>query len=160
MSATFTASSILAQNGYTTTDFSAENVEYWIDDSIDTVNDLAVQSIDAMAGIAGSKTATCTRTQAPAVKTLITIILREAKKTSLSNSNSTSSSNSTSKSVSLGPASYSEGGSVGAAISAASALNNASDSPLVELFYRLIDSLKTNTASASNIAFCVGTDTS
>lgn len=160
MSVTITAASILAQNQYTTTDFDNTDVEYMIDDAIDTVNQLAQQSIAAMAGVPGSLTATLTRAQSPAVKTLLTIMLREAKKTSLSNSSSTSGSTSTSKSKSIaGVLSVSEGGSVGTAISATSALNNAANSPLVELFYKLIESLKTNT-SYTKIAFSVGHDTS
>ena len=141
---TLSAAICLAQNQYVvTTDFDATDVEYMIDDAIDTVNQLAGQSIAALTGVAGSMTGTCTRAQAPAVKTLISIMLREYKRTALSANSSTGDSSSTNRSVSIGAVSYSEGGSKSTAISAASALNNAANSPLVELFYKLIDSLKT-----------------
>jgi hypothetical protein len=147
MSVTISAAVALAQNGYTTADLSAVNTEYMIDTCLNVVNQLAGQSIAALSGTAGTKSATCTRAQEPAVTTLITITLREAKKTSLSNSSSTSGSASTSKSTTMGPMSVSEGGSTSTAISAAAALNNAANSPLVDLFYRLIDSLKTGAVS-------------
>lgn len=140
---TITATIALAQNGYTTSDFSAINTEYMIDTCINIVNQLAGQSIAALSGVAGSKSTTCTGAQEGALTTLITITLREAKKTALSNSSSTSGSSSTSSSIGLGPASLSESSSVGTAISAASALNSAANSPYVELFYKLIESLKT-----------------
>jgi hypothetical protein len=143
------ASIALAQNGFavisgTAGDFKAVQVEYMIDTVINVVNQLAGQSIAALSGVPGTMTTTCTRAQEPAVTTLITITLREGKKTSLSNSTSTNGSSSGSSSVSLaGVISKSESGSVGTAISAAAALNNAANSPLVDLFYKLIDSLKT-----------------
>lgn len=140
MSVTITATSALSQNGYTITDFPATGVEVIIDDCANTVNQLAQQTIEAMSG--SPLTLTVTRNQAPAVKTLITIILRETKKTSLSNSNSTSGANSATKNMNFGPVGVSEGSSTSTAISASMALNNAADSPLVELFYKLIDNLK------------------
>lgn len=142
MSVTLTAATVLAQNQYTTTDFDLTDVEYMIDDCIDTVNALTNDTIAALSGDAGSKSVTITRSEAPSVKTLITIVLREAKKTSLSNSSSTGNSTGTSSSINVGSIGMSESGSVSSAISATSALNNTAGSPLVDLFYKLIDVLK------------------
>jgi hypothetical protein len=141
MSVTITALTSLDQNSYTTTDFSAVKTEYMIDTAINTVNQLAGQSIQALSGSPGTKSTTCTRAQEPALTYHITITLREAKKTSLSNSATTTGTSSTNSSITLGPFGKSEGGSIGSAISATSALNSA-DSPTVKLFYNLIDSLK------------------
>jgi hypothetical protein len=149
------ATIILAENGYTTTDFTAENTEYMIDDVIDTVNLLAGTTITALTGTAGTKTTTVTRHESPAVKTLCTIVLREAKKTSLSNSSSTSGSSSSSKSTNFGPVGVSEGGSTSTAISAASALNNAANSPLVDLFYKEIEKLQI-TQSTDEMTVSIG----
>ena len=148
-----TAETVLAQNGYTeyddttdpdnpTGDFTLTVVEYVIDDCIDTVNLLAAQSMSAMAGVAESKTVTITRAQAPAVKMLISLVLRENKKTQLTNSSSTSGSESTSSTSSLGPASVSESNSVGTSISAAAAINNPQNSVFVGLFNQAISQLK------------------
>jgi hypothetical protein len=143
---TLTAASVLSQNGYAvingaTGDFTIADTETMINDAIDQVNQLARRSIPPMAGVAGSKTATLNREEAPAVKVLLTIMLREGKKTSLSNSSSTSGSNSSNKSWNLGPVGASTGTSVGTSISATSALNNAANSPLMDLFNRLIEQL-------------------
>jgi hypothetical protein len=146
-----TAETILAQNGYTeadgsadppTGDFTKTVVEYVIDDCIDTVNLLAAQTMSAMTGAAESKTVTITRAQAPAVKMLISLVLRENKKTTLTNSNTTSGSESGSSSASLGPASISESSSVGTAIGAAAAINNPANSVFVGLFSKAIAQLK------------------
>jgi hypothetical protein len=132
----------LSRYGYTIADLSAIDVENNIDDYIDTVNSDAGTSIGYMTGTAGSKTVTVTEAQNAALKPLIQVMLREVKKTSLSNSSSTSGSSSTNKSVNMGPVSFSEGGSIGTAISAASAINNAANSPLLLIYNKAIDRLR------------------
>ena len=141
MSVTVSAAIALAQNGYTTDDFSAVNVEYMLNTCINIVNQLAGQAIPALSGSPG--TTTCTRAQEPAVSLITTITLREGKKTSLSNSSNTSGSNTSSESMNMGPLGYSKGGGSSTALSAATALNSAASSPNVELFYKLVESLKT-----------------
>jgi hypothetical protein len=131
---TVTASTVLSKNGFTTTDFAAIDVENMIDDTIDTINLLADQTITAMAGTAGSKTATLTGPQNTCFYMLISGVLRENKKTALSNSGSTSGSSSINKSVNMGPISFSEGGSTGTAISATATLNNPANSMFANMF--------------------------
>lgn len=132
---TVTAAIVLAENGYTTDDFSAVNIEYMMDNVIDTINLMAGTSIAALTGTAGSKTATLTRAENPVFQMLMSMVLRENKKTSLSNSSSTSGSESASSSVSIGALSSSESSSVGTAISATAALNNEANSIYVKMFY-------------------------
>jgi hypothetical protein len=152
MSVTITAVTVLSQNGYTvysagppiTGDFTAVDTEYCIDDAINQVNLLTEKNIPSLSGTAGSKSVTLSRLESAPVKLLITIMLREAKKTSLSNSSSTSGSNSTSQSWNFGPMGASQGSSVGTAISATSAMNNAANSPLMDLFNRSIEKLKSS----------------
>ncbi len=60
MTKTLTAAIALAQNNYTTTDLSAANTEYLIDDAIDYVNHLAGTSISNLTGDAGSKSVSLT----------------------------------------------------------------------------------------------------
>ena len=124
---TLTATIVLAKNNYTTTDISAANTEYIIDDAIDFVNFDCGQTMSNMSGVAGSKTVTVTYAQNAVLSTLLTCMLRDAKKTGLSNSDSTSASSGTSKSVGVGNINVSESSSVSSAISAASSLNSADD---------------------------------
>ena len=124
---TLTAAIVLAKNNYTTTDISAVNTEYIIDDAIDFVNFDCGQTMSNMSGGAGSKTVTVTYSQNAVLSTLLTCMLRDAKKTGLSNSDSTSASSGTSKSVGVGNINVSESSSVSSAISAASSLNSADD---------------------------------
>jgi activator of HSP90 ATPase len=149
-----TATTSLSQNGMTVTDFSAENVEYMIDDCLDTVNLMFEQTMDALSGGAGSKSVTVTRGQAPVVKMLISLVLRENKKTQLTNSSSTGSSTGTSSSIGVGSINVSESGSVSSSISAAASINNPANSVYVNLFMEAGRKLKNQTAS---LAFCVGT---
>lgn len=122
---TYTALIALAENGYSITDISAANCEYIIDRATDYVNLLADTSIADMAGVAGVKTVTLTDDQNAVVGVLVSCMLREMKRTSLSNSTSTGTS--TSGSLGVGNISMSESSSVSSAISAASALNGADD---------------------------------
>jgi hypothetical protein len=142
MSVSITATSALSENGFSvfsagppaTGDFTIIDTEAVINKAINHVNNRAKRSIPAMTGAAGSKTASMSRLESDPVNTLITIMLRETKKTSLSNSNSTSGSSSIQKSVNMGPFGKSEGGSVGTAISATAAINNAANSALIKIF--------------------------
>jgi len=154
---TLTAATVLAQNGYSeldiltdpdnpTGDFSKTVVEYVIDDCIKTVNLLAEQNMPLMSGVAESKTVTVSDDQSVAVKILISMVLRENKKTTLTASSTTSGSEATSSSVGLGPASVSGSSSVGTAIGAASAINNPANSIYVELFNKALAKLLTNEA--------------
>jgi hypothetical protein len=148
MSVTITAATALSENGYAvlsgnTGDFALVDVEAKIDDAINQVNLFAETNITALSGTAGSKTVTLSRLESAPVKILITITLREMKKTSLSNSSSTSGSSSTNKSVSIaGVLSQSEGGSTSTAVSAAAALNSAANSPLIDMFWKAIEKLR------------------
>jgi len=125
MSASLTALIALAENGYTTTDMTAVNTEYVIDNAIDFVNLTAEVNIPQLSGTAGTKTVTLTREQNAAVRLLVTCMLREAKKTSLTNSSS--SGTATSGSLGIGNLSMSESSSVSSAITAASSLNSSND---------------------------------
>jgi hypothetical protein len=151
MSVTITASSVLSQNGMSTTDFAAADVEAMIDDAIDTVDLFAWQSMAAMTGTAGAKTVTITRLQSPAVKMLISLLLRENKKTQFSSATNTSGSTSTSKSVSIaGVLSQSEGSSISTAISASAAINNPANTVFVQYFLQACEELKKQTATITN----------
>jgi hypothetical protein len=157
MSVTFTATTILAQNGMTTTDFAAVTVEYMMDDAVDTVNLLFSQNIAALTGTAGTKTATTTRGQSAVVKMLMTLILRENKKTALSSATSTSSTGSgSSSSVGIGNLSMSESSSVSSAISAASAINNPANSVYVDLFMQAGNKLIPAAVSTKDLPIYVG----
>jgi hypothetical protein len=136
-----TALIALAENGYTITDITAINVEYIIDNAIDYVNLLAETSIAALSGTAGTKTVTVTREQNAPLRILITCMLREAKKTSLSNSSSTNNSSGTTSSIGVGVLSVSESSSVSAAISAASSFGGTNDLTRV-LFDKAIERLR------------------
>lgn len=92
---TYTALIALAENGYTITDIPAATCEYIIDRAIDYVNMRVGASIAALTGAAGTKNVTLTRDQSAVVGLLMTCMLREAKKSSLSNSTATSNSSST-----------------------------------------------------------------
>ena len=143
MTTTITAALTLSQNGYEEDDdFAVTDVEAWIDDAIITTATLVNTDIDKLEGEAESKTVTLSDDLASAIKVLITIMLREAKKTSLSNSESTSNSSGGSSSIRVGSVDVSDSSSVSTAISAASSLNNQANTPLVDLYYRLVDALK------------------
>lgn len=75
-SANFTAQNILDENNYTTSEISLANTEQLIDNSINYVNLQTNSSIAAMAGSAGSKTGTATRTQTVIIKALATLMIR------------------------------------------------------------------------------------
>jgi hypothetical protein len=170
MSVTITAQSILDQTGYTvysagppvTGDFTLINTELMIDDAIDTVNLMFTQAIAALSGTAGSKTGTMTRDQNSVVKMLLVLMLREGKKTSLSNSTSTNGSTSTNQQVGVGAISISEGGSVSSAVSAAQAINNPANSIYVNMFNAAGKKLeeKTSVANSRLPPIYVGCDTS
>jgi hypothetical protein len=170
MSVTSTAQTILDQTGYAvysagppvTGDFTLINTEYMMDDAIDTVNLMFTQNIAALTGTAGSKTATMTRDQNSVVKMLLVLMLREAKKTSLSNSSSTGGSSSTGKSVSVNGISMSQNSSVSSAISASSALNNPANSVYVAMFNEAGKKLEEKTSVANNRLppIYIGCDTS
>lgn len=161
---TITAQIALDRNGYTTTDFALKNVEYMIDDAIDYINLLAQSSIDALSGSEGSKSVDVSRDENAALKLLITGMLREAKKTSLSNSSSTNNNSSTAKSVSVGSINVSESGSVSSAISAASSLNGMDDFSR-DLFNKAIERLQAKNATnpaiqdTTSSPFYLGTST-
>lgn len=145
MTVTFDAEQIIEQNGYVvTTDFTATNVEYWIDDSIDYINLLAETSIPHMTGSAGSKTLTVSLKANAALKPLLACVLRENKKTALTNSNSTGSSSGTASSIGVGPISVSESSSVSSSISAAAAINSINNTIYREMFMTAIEQLKKN----------------
>jgi hypothetical protein len=144
MSVTITAVTALSENSYTTTDFPLADVENKIDDAINQVNLFAEKNIPALSGNPEAKTVSMNRLESTSVKLLITILLRETKKTSLSNSSSTSTASSQSDSVQAGPFGASRGNSTSNATSAAAALNNAANSPLVDMFWRSIEKLKSN----------------
>lgn len=156
MSVSFTAAVILAQNGMTESDFTDENVEYMMDDAIDTVNLLFGQEIAALTGDAGAKAASMTRAQSSVVKMLLSLVLRENKKTSLSNSSSTGSSTGGSSSISVGSVNVSESSSVSSSISAASAINNPANTIYVNMFMQAGKRLEVETAG---LPICIGTDT-
>jgi hypothetical protein len=136
-----TATTVLSQNGYTTTDLAAADVERIIDDAINQVNLDAAQSMSNMTGAEGSKTVTVTAPQSVPVKILISLMLREVKKTSLTNSDSTSSSTSTSKSIGVGQINVSDASSVSSSISAAASINTVANTILRENYLRAISRL-------------------
>lgn len=148
VSHTLTAAIILAKNGYSDSDLSYINCEYLIDDAIDFINGKAHSSIPNLSGaVAGSKTVTVTGyNENAALAFLLTMMLREAKKTSLTNSSSTSGSSSQANSMGLGPASMSESSSVGTAISAASSINNEANSPEAKFFWEAMAELHNENA--------------
>ena len=150
MSVSITAQIILDQTGYTTTDFTLINTEYMIDDALDTVNLMFTQSIAALSGSTGSKTGSLTRDQNAVVKMLLVLMLREGKKTSLSNSTSTGGSTSNQQSVGVGAISISESGSVSSAVSAAQAINNPANSIYVSMFMDAGKKLEDKTSVTSN----------
>ncbi len=73
------AQRILDENGYTTSDISLTNLEYLIDNAIDTVNLRAGTSIADLSGSAGSKSITGTESEILVVKELTVLLLRAYK---------------------------------------------------------------------------------
>lgn len=143
MSVNFDAEQVILQNGFQIYDegtgegdFTVPVVEYVVDDCIDTVNLLFEQDIAAMSGEAGSKTVTCSRAQSPVLKMLISLVLRENRKSAISSSSSTGSGESESRSVGVGGLSVSEGSSISSAISASATINNPANTVYVDLFLK------------------------
>jgi len=141
---TISASVALAQNGYTTDDVEDIACEYIIDAAIDHVNLMADTSIAALAGVAGAKTGAVTRNQNAALQPLITLMLRDYKRSALSSSQHTTQSTGAggSSSFTLGPYSVSESSSTASAISAANSLNNAANTYTVKMFETAIARLR------------------
>lgn len=143
MTATFTATQIIQQNGYVvTTDFTPTNVEYWIDDSVDYVNLLAETSIPHMTGTAGSKSISVSDKVNAALKPLLACVLRENKKTTLTNSSSTSNSSGSTNSFGLGALNGSEPSSISSSIGAASSINNPNNTIFRQMFLDAIERLR------------------
>lgn len=141
MTQTLTASILLAKNGYTTTDLAATTVETIMEDALDYIENEAETGMPSLTGTAGSKQVILSRRQNAAFSPLMSCMLRDAKKSALSNSTSTGNTSSTAKSIGVGSVSVSESGSVSSAISAASSLNNANDFTR-ELFWKAIQRLR------------------
>ena len=143
---TITAQIVMDKNGFKvyaagppeTGDWPLVTVEYMMDDAVDIVNSDADINIPYMSGTAGSKTLSLTGRENAAFTPLMAAVLRENKKTSLSNSSSTNSSSSTGSSIGLGGLSMSQSGSMGSAISATSAINNAANSAYKEVYDKAI----------------------
>lgn len=144
---TITATEILAENGYTTSDFTAATVELIITNAKRYINFMANQSIADMTGTEGSKTLTLTENQDICVRILTTCMLREAKKTSLTNSSSTGTSSGTASSIGVGPVSVSESSSVSSSISAAAAINSPSNTIYREMLNQALSRLHGRTFS-------------
>jgi activator of HSP90 ATPase len=148
MSVVLDSTSLITQNGYAvysagppvTGDFTVANVDAMVDDCINTVNLFASQDMAAMSGT--PKTVTVTREQSIVVKMLLTLVLRENKKTQLSNSSSTGNASGTAKSINVGPIGMSQSNSVSTSISATAAINNPANSVYVGLFEKACDLLK------------------
>lgn len=73
------AQRILDENGYTTSDISLTNLEYQIDNAIDTINLRAGTSIADLAGSADSKSITGTESEILVVKEIAILMLRAYK---------------------------------------------------------------------------------
>jgi hypothetical protein len=169
-----TAQLSLDRNGYKagdtaaveakTADFTLLVTEYIIDECIDFVNLLANSSIAALSGTPGAMTVSVSRDENAALKLLITCMLRDAKKTTLSNSSSTSNSSGTNSSVSAGGFSASDSSTVSSAVSAASSLNGMDDFTR-DLFNKAIERLQAENANdpaiqdTSASPFYLGTST-
>lgn len=137
------AEDIIEDNGYVVdTDFTAVQVERMMDSALGLINVLAKTSLPLTSGTAGTKTVDLDDRENAAFQILMTIMLREGKKTALSNSSATSNTTGTSSSVGIGGLSASESSSVSASISAAAAINNAANSPLIQYFTNAIQNLR------------------
>lgn len=167
MTTLITAATVLSQNGYSiisgsTGDFTTSDTEAMINSGFNLINLLAGTSITKLSGSPGSST--IEDDEEPAFNLLMTIMLREAKKTSLSNATSTGGSSGTAKSVAAMGFSKSESSSVSSAISASTAINNSANSPLVDFFNQAIERLRAlhpNTQISSfRLRFGVGQATS
>ena len=141
MSVTLNASILLAKNGYTGADLAATTVETIMEDALAYIEGETDVAMPNLTGTAGTKEVVLTRKQNMAFSTLMSCMLRDAKKSALSNSTSTGNSSNTAKSIGVGNVSVSESGSVSSAISAASSLNNANDFTR-ELFWNAIKRLR------------------
>ncbi len=139
---TFTATQILTENGYTTVDFMYPTVEWIIDNAVDHVNLETGRSIANMTGVAGSKILTCLSEESPIIKMIVTYMLREAKKTSLTNSSSTGGSNTSSSTINVGPVGMGQSSGVSTAISAASAINSINNTAHLNFILRGFERLR------------------
>ena len=139
---TLTATEILAENGYTTDDFTAAVTEGIINNAKDYINLMADQSITDMTGTEGSKTLTLTSNQSVCLRILLACMLREAKKTALTNSSATGNSSGTSSSVGVGPISLSESSSISTSISAAASINSPSNTIYREMLNNALERLR------------------
>lgn len=140
--ATHTATTLLADNNYTTTDLPAAAVERWVDNAVDYINQQADTAQGHMTGAEGSKTITVTDKYNAALVPLISCLLREAKKTALSNSSSTGTGTGASSSVGIGGLSASESSSVSSSISAAATINASANTIYLQMFRDAIEKLK------------------
>ena len=84
-STSVTAQNLLDENNYTTSNISLVNMEKLIDNAVNYVNLNAGTSIAAMAGVAGAKTLTCTRSEADTVKIFAALLQRVYLKTGSTN---------------------------------------------------------------------------
>lgn len=171
MTTTITALTVLSQNSYSellvgppaTGDFTIVDTELMINSAVNMINLLAGTSMAKLTGSPG--TTDIDDDEEPAFSLLMTIMLREAKKTSLSSSSNTSGSSGSNSSVSF-PSGFgmSQGSSVSSAISAATAINSSGNSPLVDFFNQAIERLRAlhplAQASAFRLRFGVGQATS
>jgi hypothetical protein len=132
MSEAITGQTVLDDNGYTVTDFPIIVVERLINKAISHINAQTGRSIAHMDGTAGTKSVTVADEEYGVLDAIITCMLREAKKTALSNSSSTGGSSGSSKSVSAQGYSVSESSSTSSAITATSAINNSGNSILID----------------------------
>ena len=138
-----TALGLLGQNGMTTADFTAAQVESMMAMARNYIN-LRVKNrsrVPMLTGTEGTKTMALTDDQDAAFEPLMTCILRENNKTKLTSSASTSSSTSQSESVGAGPFNYSHSGSQSSAVSAAGAINSPQNTIYREMFELAIQSM-------------------
>jgi hypothetical protein len=140
LSVTLTAANCLADNNYTTTDIPTVAVERIIDKAISYFNLRTGRSVNLMAGTPESKTTVVQAEEYGVLEAIITCMLREAKKTSLSNSTSTGSG--ASKSVNIGAMGMSESSTVSSAISAAQSINSEGNTVFREFITEGLRSLR------------------
>lgn len=139
--ADYTASTALSANNFTPADVTLADTERIIDAALRWLGNETGRGITQMTGTAGSKTVTVDDELDAAFFPLLAMMLREAKKTALTNSSSTGSSTSTSKSVSVNSISVSDSGSVSSSINAASAINNSQNTIFPMMLERALKKL-------------------
>jgi len=76
---TITATIVLAENNYDTDDITAANTEYLIDNAINYINMQANTTINALAGVAGTKTVGADRNEATIIKSLTALMIKAYK---------------------------------------------------------------------------------